>query len=496
MPYLYILECADGSYYTGSTTDLERRLWEHQNGQGAKHTAKRLPVKLVYCDECDRIDDVFFREKQIQGWSRKKKQALIAGDSNQLHRLAVCRNETHCRNVLAGFGDGGRRGQSAVPFDSAQGTAFDGVYPRMGAQGAELKGTESKRTGGIFRSQDCTLRLHSGNNPKPLLPLAIIALTAGGKKLAARLADQLQAEVVDPQPQGLALTLAAAWPAYQGFILIMAAGIAVRTIAPLLNDKRSDPGVVVMDEAGRFAVSLLAGHLGGANALARQVAAITGGQAVITTASDSLGLTAIDLWARYHGLVLVQGSLTAASATLVNTGRIKVFIDLPGTLPPDFVVVADPDQAELIISNRLPPAGSSQTILCPKNLAMGIGCNRGTTAEQIEKAARATCRQHGFLFQAVGRLASIDLKQDEYGLLQFAAAHGLDLQWYHADLLNTVPGVTSSAAVMKATGAKAVAEPAALLVAQTDTLLIRKTKWKDVTIALAQIATRLTGEYQ
>src|SRR6266540_397320 len=108
MPYMYILECADGSYYTGSTKDLERRLWEHRNGLGANHTAKRLPVKLVYCEECGRIDDAFYREKQVQGWSRKKKEALMAGDTNQLHLLAVCRNESHCAG-----------------FDSAQPTGTD-----------------------------------------------------------------------------------------------------------------------------------------------------------------------------------------------------------------------------------------------------------------------------------------------------------------------------------------------------------------------------------
>ncbi len=98
MPYMYILECADGSYYTGSTRDLERRLWEHQNGEGAHHTAKRLPVKLIYCEECDRVDDAFYREKQVQGWSRKKKQALIAGDTNLIHQFAECQNESHYKN--------------------------------------------------------------------------------------------------------------------------------------------------------------------------------------------------------------------------------------------------------------------------------------------------------------------------------------------------------------------------------------------------------------
>lgn len=134
MPYMYILECADGSYYTGSTRNLERRLWEHQNGLGANHTAKRLPVRLVYCEECDRIDDAFYREKQIQGWSRKKKQALIAGDTNQLHRLAECRNESHCSNVDTGF-------------DSAQ-PAENGSLPRTADRSLSgVEGSDEKPKG-------------------------------------------------------------------------------------------------------------------------------------------------------------------------------------------------------------------------------------------------------------------------------------------------------------------------------------------------------------
>ncbi len=82
--YMYILECADGSYYTGSTRDLDKRLWQHQNSEGANYTQERLPVKLVYCESFDRVEDAFRREKQVQGWSRRKKQALIAGDYNKL----------------------------------------------------------------------------------------------------------------------------------------------------------------------------------------------------------------------------------------------------------------------------------------------------------------------------------------------------------------------------------------------------------------------------
>ncbi len=96
--WMYILECADGSYYTGSTNNLELRLAQHQAGEGANHTKKHLPVKLVYFEEYERIDQAFDREKQVQGWSRKKKEALIDGMPQKLHNLAVCKNETHYKN--------------------------------------------------------------------------------------------------------------------------------------------------------------------------------------------------------------------------------------------------------------------------------------------------------------------------------------------------------------------------------------------------------------
>ena len=86
--YMYILQCGDESYYTGSTNNLELRLAQHQAGEGANHTRKHLPVKLLYFEEYARIDEAFYREKQVQGWSRKKKEALIKGMAEELHRFS------------------------------------------------------------------------------------------------------------------------------------------------------------------------------------------------------------------------------------------------------------------------------------------------------------------------------------------------------------------------------------------------------------------------
>lgn len=97
--YMYILKCSDGSYYTGSTVDLETRLGQHQSGEGANFTNKRLPVELVYFEEYSRIDEAFYREKQVQGWNRKKKESLINGTVEDLHLLAECKNSSHFKNA-------------------------------------------------------------------------------------------------------------------------------------------------------------------------------------------------------------------------------------------------------------------------------------------------------------------------------------------------------------------------------------------------------------
>ena len=124
---MYILECADGSFYTGSTKDLPRRFWEHQNGLGANHTKKRLPIKLVYAEHYDNVVDAFEREKQVQGWSRAKKIALMNSDWDSVHILAECQNESHYKN--AGFDSlrltstalsTSRSGQAAQPANETQ----------------------------------------------------------------------------------------------------------------------------------------------------------------------------------------------------------------------------------------------------------------------------------------------------------------------------------------------------------------------------------------
>lgn len=319
--------------------------------------------------------------------------------------------------------------------------------------------------------------------------IAILALTDGGQQLAGKLAAELVGSTVFPCRGRLRSTMHQCWHEYDGLICIMATGIVVRTLAPLLKDKRQDPAVVVCDEKGRFAVSLLSGHLGGGNALALRVAEILGGQAVITTASDVLGHTALDLWTRELGLVVAENSkrkLTGVMGKLVNQGSVSLYSDYPlPDLPEDIELQPAPESADLVITCRT-DLQTGGAVLHPKGLVAGIGCNRNTPAEEIDQALREACRENQLALESVRSLASIDLKNDEPGLLEFADTHGYAIDFYTRDQLNGVENVSTSAAVLKATGAKGVAEPAAVLASGGGRLLVKKMKWANVTVALAE----------
>ena len=320
--------------------------------------------------------------------------------------------------------------------------------------------------------------------------LAVLAVSEGGRRLAERLAQGLEGAQYLPAAPGekIATRIATAWSAgYDGLICIMATGIVVRSIAPLLDDKASDPCVVVVDERGRHAISLLGGHLGGGNQLAHQVARLTGGTPVITTASDTLELVALDLWARHLGLVPPPRSqLTAASGLLVNQGFLKLYSDEPvSSLPPGLILTDHAEEADIIVSTAA-SFGDEATIFRPRTLVIGVGCNRHTPAAELEEALAELLTEARLSRASIRNLCSIDKKSDEPGLLQFAADNGWPLTFYSSEQLNTQTQLTPSPAALKAVGAIGVAEPAALLGAATTTLEIKKKKWTNVTMALAR----------
>ena len=316
----------------------------------------------------------------------------------------------------------------------------------------------------------------------------VLYITDRGHSLADRIGSYLTGSEVLKFDAALVNKL---WSEHKAFIFVMAAGIAVRTIAPLLKDKKTDPAVVVLDEKGRFAISLAGGHLGGANRLAEEIAYHLGAEAVITTASDINDLPSIDLWARDNGLIIENwDSLSRVAARLLNERTLLVYSEIDLQLPEAFIKEHDPRRAELLITKkqRVETCGScvkNQLYLRPKNLILGIGCNSGTPSQEIEAAVKTVLLEHNLSFLAVHSIATIDKKANEPGLLEFAGKYGFTIRSFSADELNSLKGIEKSAIVFQATGAYAVAEPAALRASDTIKPLVPKQKFGNVTVAVA-----------
>ncbi len=345
---------------------------------------------------------------------------------------------------------------------------------------------------------------------------AIVAITDGGSALARRIGREVGPELVwlperlraddgcNYFTEPVAALLPRLFAGVDGLVCIMATGIVVRTLAPHLRGKDLDPAVVVLDEAGRFAISLLSGHLGGANELARELARMTGGKAVITTATDVNGLPAWDEAARLSGLGIeplaharTLNSLLLRGEPIVLVDRRRriadVFAGVPGIrLAASFAAALKlPAAGRVFVTHRHIPHLDRQPdllVLRPRDLVVGLGCNRGTSAEEIEAVVTGELK-HAFLaFASVARLATISEKADEAGLSEFARRHGLPVDYHDAADLNAIAAPTPpSPHALAAVGAKGVCEPAALLSAGATTLLVRKRKSGNVTLAVAEI---------
>jgi cobalt-precorrin 5A hydrolase len=329
------------------------------------------------------------------------------------------------------------------------------------------------------------------------MKIGIVAITRGGRELAKTISEKLDNSLLLEKEAGqkVADTLAMNWRHYHGFICIMATGIAVRAIAPLLGDKLTDPCVVVLDEKGRHAISLLSGHIGGGNGLARKIAALLGGTAVITTASDTLELVALDLWAKKQQLhVPSRELLTNLSTLLVNQGQLSLYADVDvASLPTGLRQVDDARLADFIVSH-LTGIDSTCPILRPRSLVVGIGCNRGTPPNEFADALNELFGELHLSRKSIRNLASIDKKNDEAGLLQFAEENCWPIEFFDSTTINKLTNLEISFAALGAVGAIGVAEPSALLSAQSNHLLSRKRKWKNVTMAVALVPFSLSEQ--
>ncbi len=345
------------------------------------------------------------------------------------------------------------------------------------------------------------------------MKLAIISFTRAGGRLCGYLTDALkksgdvcegyvprrymeagQPAAVHPLEESVAVWTRKRFLETDGLIFIGAAGIAVRAIAPCLKDKLSDPAVVAVDELGKYAVSLLSGHVGGANVLARRVADLLGAQAVITTASDVNGKVAVDVWAAEHGLRIGSREMAKRVAAAVLDGEpVGFFCDEGMEVPPPEGFVKNVicgSNVRISVKkhddNSLPPQNCLPLI--PRLLFVGTGCRKGMCREVLEQKAAFVLNAYGLYQEAVAGFASIDIKRREAGLLELAAAWKVPFVTFSAEQLGRVQGsFNESDFVRQTAGVGNVCERAALLAAGPGArLIVPKQAADGVTVAVAQ----------
>ncbi|WP_232662284.1 precorrin-3B C(17)-methyltransferase [Pseudonocardia sp. TRM90224] len=315
--------------------------------------------------------------------------------------------------------------------------------------------------------------------------IALFAVTDAGRRAADEVAVAVDGQVcpLDELPR--------LWSGLDGAVFFLAAGATVRLIAPLLADKRTDPGVVCVDEARRYAIALAGGHGGGANQLATRVAAAIGAEPVITTASDATGTTGLDELVAVLD-AHVDGDLAAAGTALLD-GAALVENPLGFPLPP-LPPVSGPARHTIVVTDRAGTADPSTTRLVPPTLVVGIGSARGVSADAVRATLRRLETEHGLDPRAVRAYASVDLKADEAGIL--AAVAPSRLLTYPAAVLGAVDVPNPSDVVMAEVGTPSVAEAAALHAARELAggapveLAAEKTKDAMVTVASARIRPR------
>ena len=346
--------------------------------------------------------------------------------------------------------------------------------------------------------------------------VAIYAVTPKGADLARSLGAALggsvflphrmiDAESITPEFgfDSLRECVAEQFSVFSAHLFITAAGIAVRAIAPHLVSKDVDPAVVVMDQAGAHVVSLLSGHLGGANALAKSVADLVGGVAVITTATDTEKLPSLDVVAQKAGCVIHNlGAVKHINGALLAGD--KVVLDDPADvlglkrgawaehfIAAELVPFAEEDEPTVVVSWRsatLLEPEEKTLLLHPKVLSIGIGAKRGASKEAVLGLIQDEFLRNDLALESLRCIASVDAKADELGIIEAARELGIPFVTFSAEVLDSVDVPNPSDVPLQAVGTKSVAEAAALMGARQQggsRLIVEKVKGDGVTMAVA-----------
>ncbi|MBQ5331924.1 MAG: cobalt-precorrin 5A hydrolase [Oscillospiraceae bacterium] len=330
--------------------------------------------------------------------------------------------------------------------------------------------------------------------------IALITLTENGGRIAADIQSRLPefykakifcfhkypvsgGEVFD----SVGVLTEKLWGNYDGLVFICACGIAVRSIAPFIRSKLTDPAIVAVDDSGRFAVSLLSGHIGGGNELAEIIGEIIGAVPVITTATDNRGRFSPDIFAKANGLVI--GDMEAAkliAAASLQGQMIGLYSDYPCRNNPS-ELIGDSGRFGICISSDASKKPFEATLnLIPKNIVVGVGCKKNTPPEVLHSHILKCLEDNGLSISGIRFLATVDIKENEPAILNFAEKYGIEMRTFSAEKLNLIKGDFSASEFVKSSvGTDNVCERSAAACGAK--IIVPKTRGNGVTCAVGML---------
>lgn len=333
------------------------------------------------------------------------------------------------------------------------------------------------------------------------MKIACLSFTDKGKDLADRLqlfkTDKYQIKHYSNREidGGIKTILESLWHHFDGIIFVSATGIAVRMIAPFIKDKTLDPAVVVIDDLGKFSISLLSGHIGGANSLALDMASIIGAKAVITTATDNRGIESIDIFAESNDYNIEDiKSVTKIVSMMVNDEKVGLYTEDDRiitykniSLVRDLKDIDPKIKGMIVVSSQkeMPALDIPHTILRPKNINIGIGCRRGVEASRIIDAIEEKLDQLNLSKNSIRAIGTVEVKKDEKGIIESAKHFKSPLEIFTIDQIKEVEENFSKSQFVKDTiGVYSVAEPVAFLLGGE--IVSGKSKHDGITISISK----------
>lgn len=325
------------------------------------------------------------------------------------------------------------------------------------------------------------------------MKVAYFYLTVQGEDLAKKLCQKKSGDLFGKEK--FRETMQSAFQTHDALICIMATGIVVRTLAPLLVHKTKDPAVLVLDQEGNYVISLLSGHIGGANALAKEIASYTGGEAVLTTATDVSGKLAFDIFAKKNQLGIENiENLKWISGALVDGKCVDVIANepIPDIFDEQIKKVEQPGDNPLVVIDEtlLVDANVPVLYLRPKNISVGVGCTKNREPKAISEALKTVLKEEKIHPCRIANIATIPLKSKEEGILALAREYRVPLKIIPKEKVESLDfdrlNIHQSAFVKNTTGLPSVSTACAYLASYKGKIIKDKAKFKGVTIAIAK----------